>query len=175
MIEEQVKQTIRDVPDFPKEGIVFKDITPILQKPELCKSIIDEFEKNIKNWEVDVIIGIESRGFLFGPELAMRINVPFVPVRKKGKLPYKTVSIKYGLEYGEAEIEMHIDAIKEGSRVLIHDDLLATGGTAEAAAKLVKQQNAEITGYLFLVDLTFLKGTDLLKKYTDNIYSLVKY
>ena len=132
MLKTKIDSVIREVPDFPKPGIMFKDITPILQDPVLCKEITDEICNHFRS-KVDVIVGVESRGFLFGMLIAQQLKVPFVTVRKKGKLPYKTVSYKYDLEYGSAEIEMHVDAIRKNDRVMVHDDLLATGGTAKAA------------------------------------------
>ncbi len=173
-IEERIQQTIRNIPDFPKEGIQFKDITPILQNPSLSQDIVDEFVNRLDG-KVDAIAGIESRGFLFGFPLAMQLGVPFILIRKKGKLPYETISHKYDLEYGTAEIEMHTDCVNEGMRIHIHDDLLATGGTAIAASELIKKQGGEIAGYSFLVELEFLNGTNKLKPYSNHIESLVKY
>jgi len=175
MISKRLKKVIRDVPDFPKPGILFKDITPILLDPQLTRDIIDEMVKHVKELNLDAIVGIESRGFWFGIMLANKLELPFIPIRKKGKLPYNTVSYSYDLEYGSAEIEMHEDEIKEGWNVLIHDDLLATGGTACAAAELLKMQKANVAGFSFVVDLTFLNGSDILKKYSENIFNLVSY
>ena len=175
MIQDKIKAAIRDVKDFPKEGILFKDITPILEDSRLCSEIVDEFVKQLLDTKINAIIGVESRGFLFGMLLANRLGVPFIPVRKKGKLPYKTISYKYDLEYGSAEVEMHIDTVKKNWNVLIHDDLLATGGTAMAAAELVKQEGANIAGFAFLIGLDFLNGKDVIKKYSSNIVSLVNY
>ncbi|MGB0887201.1 MAG: adenine phosphoribosyltransferase [Vicingaceae bacterium] len=175
MISTRLKKVIRDVPDFPKPGIIFKDITPILLDPQLTRDIIDEMAQHVKNLNLDAIVGIESRGFWFGIMLANKLEIPFIPIRKKGKLPYKTVSYSYDLEYGSAEIEMHEDEIQEGWNVLIHDDLLATGGTACAAAELLKMQKANVAGFSFVVDLTFLNGSDNLKKYSENIFNLVSY
>ena len=175
MISTSLKKVIRDVPDFPKPGIIFKDITPILLNPQLTRDIIDEMVNHVKELNIDAIVGIESRGFWFGIMLANKLELPFIPIRKKGKLPYKTVSYSYDLEYGSAEIEMHEDEIKEGWNVLIHDDLLATGGTASAAAELLKMQKATVAGFSFVVDLTFLNGSDILKKYSENIFNLVSY
>ena len=174
-IENRIKSAIRDVPDFPKQGILFKDITPVLSDPALCRELEKEFARVVSNFPVDAVAGIESRGFLFGMGLAQRLNVPFIPVRKKGKLPYKTVSYEYDLEYGSATIEMHTDAIKEGMNILIHDDLLATGGTAAATAELVKLQNANVSCFAFLVELSFLEGRKSLEKYTNEIISLASY
>ena len=175
MLAETIKSVIRDVPDFPKPGIIFKDITPILKDAELVKSIVGEMAASYKNQNIDAIVGIESRGFWFGIMLANQLNIPFIPLRKKGKLPYKTVSYKYDLEYGSAEIEMHEDALQSNWNVLIHDDLLATGGTAIAASELVKMQNAKVAGFSFVVELDFLRGRDLLLKYSENISNLVSY
>lgn len=153
-LQERIDQTIRNVPDFPKPGIQFKDISPILENPKLSEEIVEEFANYWKG-KIDAIAGVESRGFLFGFPLAMKLGIPFILIRKKGKLPYKTISHKYDLEYGSAEIEMHIDSVKPGMRVLVHDDLLATGGTAGAAAELIRMENGEISGFSFLVELEF--------------------
>lgn len=174
-MEEKIKKEIRDVLDFPKAGIVFKDITPILLNPTLTAEISREFYNRLQGVKIDAVIAIESRGFFWGMLLAQELKVPFIPIRKKGKLPYETISHSYDLEYGSSEIEVHADAIKAGSRVLIHDDLLATGGTAAAAAELVKMQGAEVVGFAFLVILHFLKGEDKLKAYSENIFALANY
>ncbi len=175
-IQDRIKESIRDIKDFPKEGIIFKDITPILGDVELYNDIIDAFIEDIRNnaVEVDAIACIEARGFLFGTLIAQRLGVPFIPIRKKGKLPYETVSYEYDLEYGSAIIEMNIDAVQPGWNVLIHDDLLATGGTAIAAAELIKKFS-NVSGFSFLVDLTFLEGNQKLKAYSENVLSLIKY
>lgn len=177
MIIERIKATIRDVPDFPNPGIIFKDITPLLLDPQLCNDVVNEFVKKFSGNKVDAIVGVESRGFLFGMLLAQKINVPFITVRKAGKLPYKTISYEYDLEYGSAKMEMHADALKKGWNVMIHDDLLATGGTAAAAAELIKMQQANIAGFSFLIALDFLKGKERLSRFvkTDNIISLVNF
>ena len=175
MISSRLKEVIRDVPDFPKPGIIFKDITPILLDPQLTRDIIDEMVNHVKQLNLDAIVGIESRGFWFGIMLANKLNIPFIPIRKKGKLPYKTISYKYDLEYGSAEMEMHKDEIEKDWNVLIHDDLLATGGTACAAAELIKMQDANVAGFSFVVDLTFLNGSETLKKYSENIFNLVHF
>jgi adenine phosphoribosyltransferase len=174
-LDERVKEVIRDIPNFPKEGIVFKDITPVFKDPVLCKDIVQQLKEDVKEAKVDVVAGIESRGFLLGAALAMELNVPFVLIRKKGKLPYHTVSHKYDLEYGSAEIEMHTDAITAGQSVLIHDDLLATGGSAAAAAELIKKQGGTVSGFNFLIELSFLKGRNMLTNYSENISNLVAY
>ncbi|CAN5210782.1 adenine phosphoribosyltransferase [soil metagenome] len=170
-----IREAIRNVPDFPKPGIQFKDIMPLLQDPKLGRKIIAEFVLRLKETKVDAIAGIESRGFLFGYMLAVEMNVPFIPIRKSGKLPWKTVGIDYALEYGTARIEMHEDAVTPGMNVLIHDDLLATGGTACAAAELIKMKDGKISGFSFVVEIGFLEGASKLKAYSENIISLVTY
>lgn len=174
-IEDQIKSVIRDVPNFPKEGIIFKDISTIMLDPNLSNNILDHLVNVYQKMDFDVVAGIESRGFLFGYALAIRLNKPFVLIRKKGKLPYDKISFDYALEYGTATIEMHTDAIQEGQKVLIHDDLLATGGSAEAAAKLVQQAGGEIAGFNFLVALDFLNGSQKLSIISDNIINLAVY
>jgi adenine phosphoribosyltransferase len=171
-IREKLDEAIRDVPDFPKPGILFKDITPILKDSALCKEIVKEIGMNFDHEKPDAIIGIESRGFLFGIMIAQHFGIPFIPIRKAGKLPHKTVRLKYALEYGTAEIEMHEDALARGMKVLVHDDLLATG---EAAAQLVKLQGAELIGFSFLVELKFLDGRKLLEKFTGRVHSLIEF
>lgn len=175
MLKDRIKATVREVPDFPEPGINFKDITPILEDYQLCGDIVDEFARNFVASSVDAIVGVESRGYLFGMMLAHKMKVPFVAVRKKGKLPYKTINYKYELEYGSAEIEVHVDTIKEGWKVLVHDDLLATGGTAAAAAELVKMQKGSIAGFAFVIELSFLNGAQKLEPYSKNIVNLVTY
>lgn len=169
-----IRNAIRLVPDFPKQGILFKDITPLLQDPKIGHLIVDEFAQQFSDQQIDAIAGIESRGFLFGYALALKMGVPFVPIRKSGKLPWKTVGIDYDLEYGTARIEMHEDAINAGMNVMIHDDLLATGGTAAAAAQLIELQSAKVAAFSFVVELDFLKGRNVLKQYSDNIVSLLR-
>jgi adenine phosphoribosyltransferase len=175
MLEDQIKKVIRDIPDFPKPGIIFKDITPILKNQKLCSDIIDEFAKQVKDLEFDAIAGIESRGFLFGLMLANKLNKPFIPIRKSGKLPFKTIQQSYDLEYGSAIIEIHEDAFEPGSKILIHDDLLATGGTVEATSLLIQKMKGEIAGYSFLISLDFLNGKERLRKFSKNNFSLVNY
>ncbi len=172
---QDIRDAIRTVPDFPKPGILFKDITPLLLDPVMGKKIIAEFVSRLQGTEVDAIIGIESRGFLFGYMLAVEMNVPFIPIRKSGKLPWKTVGCDYALEYGTARIEMHEDALAAGMNVLIHDDLLATGGTAAAAASLVEKVGATVSGFAFVVELGFLEGGKKLTQYSANTISLVTY
>ena len=168
-----LKKIVRDVPDFPKPGIVFKDITPLLQNAEAFHYIIDQLVERYKNIPVDVVAGIESRGFLFASVLAYALKKPLVVIRKKGKLPHLTVTYTYQLEYGEDTIEMHEDAIPRGAKVLIVDDLLATGGTAEAAAKLVEKMGGEVSEVAFIIELAFLKGRERLKKYS--VFHLIEY
>lgn len=175
MIEEKIKGAVRDVYDFPKPGIVFKDITPILKDPELCIEIAQALAEQLAGIEIDVVAGIESRGFLFGPALAQILKVPFVPIRKAGKLPYKTIQQTYDLEYGTATIEVHEDALIAGQKVLIHDDLLATGGTVVAASNLIKQLGADVTAYSFIISLDFLNGKDRLIPYACKVCSLAAY
>ena len=174
-IEDKIKNVIRDVPNFPKEGIIFKDITPIMMDAQLSNEILDHLVELYKNESIDVIAGIESRGFLFGYPLAMRLGIPFILIRKKGKLPYEKISHSYDLEYGSATIEMHTDAIQSGQRVLIHDDLLATGGSAEAAAILVEKTGGKVASFNFLVSLDFLNGAEKLNRFSDKIINLVNY
>ena len=175
MISTKLKNAIRDIPDFPKPGIIFKDITPILKDPILCTEIVEAFASRIDAGTIDVIAGIESRGFLFGLMLANRLQIPFVPVRKEGKLPAKTIQEPCELEYGSAILELHEDALIKGQRVMIHDDLLATGGTVSAAARLVKKLGGVVAGYSFVISLDFLKGKEKIKGDSDNIITLVSY
>jgi len=173
-IKESIKAAVRDIPDFPKPGIIFKDITPILLDAELCDRITDYILESISQ-PFDAIVGVESRGFLFGLPLATKAGVPFIPARKKGKLPGETEAITYDLEYGTATIEIHKGHLKPGAKVLVHDDLLATGGTAKAAADLVNALNAEVVAFSFLINLGFLKGSEKLEEVSRNIYSIVEY
>lgn len=174
-MEDELKRVIVDFPDYPKPGIMFKDISPILMDMTLYRRVINEFELRINSLNIDLIVGIESRGFWFGPAIADKLNIPFIPIRKKGKLPGDTFSKIYTLEYGSATIEIQKDRLKKGSRVLIHDDLLATGGTAGAASELVKIAGAEVVGFAFLVNLTFLKEEQNLNSISNNIISIVNY
>jgi adenine phosphoribosyltransferase len=173
-LEGAIKNVIRDVPDFPKPGIMFKDVTPIFYDQQLSNLIVDVFVAALSE-KPDAVIGIESRGFLFGFMVANRLDVPFILVRKQGKLPYLKRSVNYELEYGTATIEIHEDAIRSGWNVLIHDDLLATGGTAEAAARLVKEAGAQVSGFNFVIGLDFLEGKNKLIKHTKNITCLAHY
>ncbi len=175
MLEQEIKSVIRDVPNFPKEGIIFKDITPILQEPALCDKITTAIANYAKGHQIDALLGIESRGFLFGMTVANLLKVPFIPIRKAGKLPYTTIREEYDLEYGSAVIEMHSDALRKGTKVMIHDDLLATGGTAVAACKLVEKAGGTVACFSFLVALDFLEGKEKLMPYSKEIFSLVNY
>jgi adenine phosphoribosyltransferase len=174
-LEERINKAIRNVPNFPKEGINFKDITPIMLDSVLSNDMLDHLYDTYKNQNIEAVAGIESRGFLFGYPLAMRLGVPFILIRKKGKLPYDKISHDYHLEYGSATIEIHTDALSIGQRVLIHDDLLATGGSAEAAGNLINKCGAEVVGFNFLVSLDFLNGEEKLRTFSDNIINLVRY
>lgn len=175
MIDASIKKSIRDIPDFPKTGIIFKDITPILKDQKLCSAIVDAFVEELNGLAFDAIAGIESRGFLFGLMLANRLNKPFIPIRKVGKLPFKTIQQSYDLEYGSAVIEIHEDAFEPGARILIHDDLLATGGTVDATSQLIKKMNGVIAGFSFIVSLDFLGGEERLKTFSENVYTLARY
>lgn len=157
-IVEKLRAAVRDVPDFPKKGIVFKDITPILNDPVLFRASIDLFLERCRGKDIDKIVGIDARGFLFGSAVAYELGLGFVPIRKRGKLPYQTDTAKYSLEYGEAEMEMHIDAMTAGQRVVLVDDLLATGGTSAAAAVLIRKTGADLLEAQFLIELEFLQG-----------------
>jgi adenine phosphoribosyltransferase len=164
---------IRDIPDFPKPGILFRDITTLLRDKEAFKAALDALAAGYRDKKIDAVVAVEARGFIFGGALAREIGAGFVPVRKKGKLPWKTNSVTYDLEYGTDTLEMHHDAIKPGDKVLIVDDLLATGGTVKAVTDLVKQLGGEICGIAFLIELTDLKGREKLKGYP--VFSLIKY
>jgi len=176
MLTEEIKKTIRDIPDYPKAGINFKDITPILANPSLMHAIVGKLVNDFKDLKIDAVAGTEARGFILAPILAYELGCAFVPVRKKGKLPYKSITQEYSLEYGTASIEMHIDAIKPGWRVLVHDDLLATGGTAGATANLVKRLGGEVVSFSFLVNLGFLDGErNLIERFGIKPHYLVSY
>lgn len=175
MIEANIKKSIRDIYDFPKPGIIFKDITPILKDQQLCTEIVDAFVAQLKHLEFDAIAGIESRGFLFGLMLANRLNKPFIPIRKVGKLPHKTIQQSYELEYGSAIIEVHEDAFAPEARILVHDDLLATGGTVEATSLLIGKMKGVIAGFSFIVSLDFLGGKERLKTFSEHVFTLAKY
>ena len=169
----ELKEYIRNIPDFPEKGIIFRDITSVLQDPDSLKLAIDELEKKLEGLEFDVIAGAESRGFLFGMPLAYNLHKPFVPIRKKGKLPCETVEKTYDLEYGTAIIEIHKKDIKKGDRVVLLDDLIATGGTMKAAAELVEELGGEVVKALFLIELTDLKGREVLGNY--DVDSVVQF
>ena len=170
---ERIKKSIRNVSDFPKPGIQFKDITTLLQNLDAFGETIDFFYNTFKNENIDVIVGIESRGFIFAAPLSLKLGCKFALARKPGKLPYNTISEEYELEYGIDAIEMHKDAIIDGDRVLIVDDLLATGGTANATGSLVKRLNGKIISYAFVIELVELNGAGLLD--VNSVYSIVKY
>ena len=169
----EIEDAIRNVPDFPKPGIQFKDITPVLANARLFAGAVDLLTDKFKPGSVDAVVGIDARGFIFAAAAAVKLRTGFVPVRKKGKLPYRTHEQDYALEYGSATIAMHVDALKPGARVLLIDDLLATGGTASAAAALVNRLNAKILGAAFLIELTFLNGREKLKGCP--VHSIVAY
>ncbi|HEY2101832.1 MAG TPA: adenine phosphoribosyltransferase [Chthoniobacterales bacterium] len=169
----KLRAAVRDVPDFPKKGILFKDITPILSDGGLFRESIDVFLQQCRGKSIDKIVGIDARGFLFGSAVAYELCVGFVPLRKKGRLPYKTESAKYSLEYGEAEMELHIDAIKEGERIVLIDDLLATGGTSASAATLIKKVGGNLVEAMFLIELEFLDGRTKLQP--TPVTSFLKY
>lgn len=173
-LKKQLEETIQNIPDFPKPGIQFKDITPIFLYPKLYREVIRNFVTFSKG-KVDVVCGIESRGYLFGIAIAVVLGVPFVLIRKKGKLPPPFIGQKYDLEYGTSEIEMKTDQIKPGQRVLIHDDLLATGGTTEAAGKLVEKQGGIVSQFSFLIGLKALHGEERLKKFNAEVFSMLEY
>lgn len=175
MIEQQIKTAIRDIHDFPKPGIIFKDITPILKDPELCTKINDAFLDKIKGMHIDAVAGIESRGFLFGLTLANKLGVPFIPVRKAGKLPHTVNQKVYELEYGTATIEIHTDAFTPGDRIFIHDDLLATGGTVTATSELIQEMGGIVAGFSFVVGLSFLNGIEKITPISNNIIVLADY
>ncbi|VTR97260.1 adenine phosphoribosyltransferase [Tuwongella immobilis] len=164
---------IRDIPDFPKPGILFKDITPLLASPQAFGHAVDQMAAHYESHAIDAIAAAEARGFLIAAPLALRLNKPLVPLRKPGKLPYRTYSLKYDLEYGSAELQMHIDSVTPGARVLLVDDLLATGGTMAAGAQLIQQAGANIAGFGFLVELAFLNGRERLPQAA--VYSLLTY
>jgi adenine phosphoribosyltransferase len=170
---DQLKKLIREVPDFPKKGILFYDITTLLKDKLGFATLIDQLSEYYLPRRVDLVLGIEARGFIFGPALAYRLNAGFVPVRKPGKLPSTTARAEYELEYGSNALEIHKDAVEKGQHVIIVDDLLATGGTAEATAKLASSLGAKIAGLAFVVELDFLKGRDKLKGY--DVLSLLHY
>ena len=168
-----IEDYIREVPDFPKPGIMFKDITPLLQEPQAMKEAVRQLHQQIPEGIIHKVVGIESRGFIFGPLLADMLGAGFVPVRKPGKLPYKKYSTSYQLEYGTDTLEIHQDAIRKGENVLIHDDLLATGGTAQAACKLVELVGGKVVQMSFLLELSYLRGRDKLTR--QEVSALIVY
>ncbi len=169
----KVEEYVRNIPDFPEKGIIFRDVTTVLQDAEGLKLAIDSMLKLLEGIEFDVVVGTESRGFIFGVPIAYALGKPFVPVRKKGKLPCETISAKYDLEYGSAEIEMHRDSIQPGQRAVLVDDLIATGGTIEACVSLIEELGGEVVKIVFLMELAGLKGRDRLSKYP--VASVVTY
>ena len=170
---DQLRATVRDVPDFPKQGIIFKDITPILGSGPLFKAAVDLFLERCRGKKIDKIVGIDARGFLFGSAVAFDLGIGFVPLRKKGRLPYKTESAAYTLEYGEAEMELHIDAITAGEKIVLIDDLLATGGTSASAVTLIKKVGGDLLEAIFLIELEFLHGRE--KLFPTPVASFLKY
>ena len=171
---DQLRSSIRDVQDFPQPGILFKDITPVLADAELLRLSIDAMEEFTDGQKVDKVVGIDARGFIFGAMLAARLGCGFVPARKKGKLPWRTRGVDYALEYGNASLELHEDAISKGERIVLADDLLATGGTSAAALKLVHDMEAEIVGSFFFIELSFLGGRSLVEKFGP-VKSVITY
>jgi adenine phosphoribosyltransferase len=169
------KSIIREIPNYPKKGINFKDITTLLKDPNAFQEVINVFYEKLKNQKIDKVIGIESRGFIFGAPLAYMLNVGFVPIRKRGKLPGEIISVNYDLEYGTDQIEIHTDALQKGERVILIDDLIATGGTALAAIELINKMEAEIIENFFLIDLTFLGGSQSIKKLGYKVFSICNY
>ena len=168
-----LKDTIRSIPNWPIEGVIFRDITTLMQDPAAFKEACDIFHERYKNMKIDKVVGIDARGFVFGAVLAYHLNIGFIPVRKKGKLPYKTISESYSLEYGKNEVEMHEDSIKKGEKVVIIDDLIATGGTIEAAVKLVKRLGGDIVECGFIVELPDLKGREKIKD--EKIFAICEF
>ena len=170
---DDLRGLIREVPDFPKPGIRFYDITTLLKQPDAFREVIDRMAEQVGDTKVDLVVGMESRGFIFSAPLAYKLGAGFVPVRKLGKLPAETIEVEYELEYGTATLEVHADAIEKGQRVLIVDDVLATGGTAAAAAQLVKKLGGELHGLAFLIELLFLSGKQKIAQ--ENVYSVLQY
>ncbi|MCM8783455.1 MAG: adenine phosphoribosyltransferase [Candidatus Omnitrophica bacterium] len=170
---DNLKKYIRNIANFPKKGIIFRDITTLLKEPSIFKKVIDIFYRRYRNKNIELVVAVEARGFIFGSVLAYKLGAGFVPIRKRGKLPAKTVEVSYSLEYGEDTLCAHKDAVKKGQRVLIVDDLLATGGTVKAVTELMKKLNGNIVECAFLIELTALNGREKLKKYP--VFSLIKY
>ena len=169
----KIEEYVRNIPDFPEKGIIFRDVTSVLQDAEGLKLAIDSMIKLLDGVDFDVVVGTESRGFIFGVPIAYALGKPFVPVRKKGKLPCETIAAKYDLEYGSAEIEMHKDSIRTGQKAILVDDLIATGGTVEACVKLIEELGGEVVKIIFLMELAGLKGRDKLKNY--DVASVITY
>jgi len=173
IVIKKIEEYVRSIPDFPEPGIIFRDITSVLEDADGLQLAVDSMQEELKDIDVDVVVGLESRGFIFGMPVAYNLHKPFVPVRKKGKLPCETVSASYDLEYGSAEIEMHKDSIKPGQKVVIIDDLIATGGTVEAAVRLVEELGGVVVKIVFLMELEGLKGREKLKGY--DVASVIRY
>ena len=174
--EKTIQSLLRDVPDFPKPGIVFKDITPLLSEPVTRRQVVEAISNHHRTLGVEAVAAVEARGFIFGMLIAQELNVPFIPVRKSGKLPYRKISEEYSLEYGRASIEMHEDAIQPGCKVLVHDDLLATGGTAGATGNLIKRLKGKVIGFSFIINLAFLPGEQkLVDQFGVRPHYLVSY
>jgi adenine phosphoribosyltransferase len=172
-MQKEIKKVVLDVPDFPKKGIVFKDVTPIFSNEKVFKKVVDYFCKRYKGKKIDAIVGIESRGFIVGAPIAYKLGLPFITARKPGKLPRDTFKVEYALEYGTNTLEMHKDSLSKGDRVVVIDDLLATGGTTAAAAELVEKCGGKVAEAAFILELGFLKGREKLTKY--KVHSIVKY
>lgn len=173
IVMKKIEEYVRSIPDFPEPGIIFRDITSVLEDADGLQLAVNSMQEELKDIDVDVVVGLESRGFIFGMPVAYNLHKPFVPVRKKGKLPCETVSASYDLEYGSAEIEMHKDSIKPGQKVVIIDDLIATGGTVEAAVRLVEELGGVVVKIVFLMELEGLKGREKLKGY--DVASVIRY
>jgi adenine phosphoribosyltransferase len=174
-LQERVRELIIDTPNFPIEGILFKDILPLFRHPELVKELVSELAKDLREFAPTTLVAMESRGFLLGMPLALELGIPFVCIRKKGKLPGAVSGISYALEYGNAEIEIQKLALNQGDRVILHDDVLATGGTANAAAQLIKSTGAELVAFSFLMELNFLKGREFLGLNNATIHTFARY
>lgn len=174
-LSERVRAVIREVQDFPIEGVNFKDITSLLLDASLSKEILAKFIEEAKRVNPDVICAIDSRGFIYGTGIAQALDIPLVLVRKKGKLPGETIEYSYDLEYGSATLEIHKHDLPAGSKVLVHDDLLATGGTASATASLIQKAGSQVIGYSFLINLSFLPGEEIIKEHCEDIFALVEY
>jgi adenine phosphoribosyltransferase len=170
---EDLKEKIRDIPNFPKEGIVFKDITPLLADVEAFQSVIDYFAQRYADKTIDAVVAVEARGFIFGGALAYRLDSAFIPVRKAGKLPHDTHAVEYDLEYGTDKVEMHTDALKQNQRVIVVDDLIATGGTVQATCDLIEKTGAKVVECAFIIELDFLAGREKLKHW--EVHSLIHY